>query len=134
MLKVITPTTIAPPASNYSHAIEAPPNARWLYVSGQVGVRPDGTMAEGIDDQAHQAWANLKKNVRLDFRQSADDSTAEQMRRSKFSEGIRGSAQTYAMLAIAAHFTDHEPICERAMQEAQRKGTDIAPLVALHTD
>jgi len=59
MLKAITPTTIAPPASNYSHGIEAPPNARWLYVSGQVGVRPDGTMAEGIHDQAHQAWANL---------------------------------------------------------------------------
>ncbi len=59
MLKVIAPTTIAPPASNYSQAIEVPPNARWLYISGQVGVRPDGTLAEGIEEQGRQAWANL---------------------------------------------------------------------------
>ena len=59
MSTVITPAHIAPPASNYSHGIAVPPNARWLYVSGQVGVRPDGTMAEGIEAQADQAWQNL---------------------------------------------------------------------------
>ncbi len=59
MLTAVTPTTIAPPASNYSQGIVVPPNARWLYISGQVGVRPDGTMAEGIDAQTDRAWRNL---------------------------------------------------------------------------
>jgi len=59
MLKVVSPATIAPPVSNFSHAVEVPPNARWLYISGQVGVDPDGAMAEGTEAQAERAWANL---------------------------------------------------------------------------
>lgn len=59
MLKPIAPATIAPPFSSYSHAIEVPVNARWLFISGQVGVRPDGTLAPGIDAQVDQAWQNI---------------------------------------------------------------------------
>ena len=59
MLTILNPDTIAPPASTYSHAIEIPPNARWLYISGQVGVMPDGTMAEGPEAQLEWTWRNL---------------------------------------------------------------------------
>jgi enamine deaminase RidA (YjgF/YER057c/UK114 family) len=38
MLKRHNPPTIAPPFSRYSHGVEAPAKARWLHVSGQVGV------------------------------------------------------------------------------------------------
>jgi enamine deaminase RidA (YjgF/YER057c/UK114 family) len=49
------PSTVAPPFGAYSHAIEVPPGARWLYVSGQVGVQPDGTL--GADAAAQIEWA-----------------------------------------------------------------------------
>src|SRR5438876_559996 len=44
MLKPINPPTIAPPFSRYSQAVEVPAGLRWLHISGQVGVRPDGTL------------------------------------------------------------------------------------------
>src|SRR5919108_2407507 len=40
MPKYHSPPTIAAPLSCYSHAAEAPAGARWLYVSGQLGIKP----------------------------------------------------------------------------------------------
>ena len=59
MLTIHNPDTIAPPASIYSQGIEVPPNARWLHIAGQVGVKPDGTMAKGFVAQCQQTWENL---------------------------------------------------------------------------
>ena len=59
MLKPINPPTVAPPFSRYSQAIEAPAGLRWLHISGQVGVRPDGTVEHGFPAQAERAWDNL---------------------------------------------------------------------------
>ena len=47
-------------APTYSHGIEVPPNARWLYVSGQVGAGADGKPRDGVEAQTDQAWRNLK--------------------------------------------------------------------------
>jgi 2-iminobutanoate/2-iminopropanoate deaminase len=58
MLKTSNPKTIAPPAAMYSHSVEVPPNARWLYTAGQVGVRPDGTLPDGFEAQHDQIWRN----------------------------------------------------------------------------
>ena len=58
MIKLHTPTSIAAPASCYSHGAEAGPNARWLHISGQVGTNADGSIAEGIEAQIHRVWAN----------------------------------------------------------------------------
>ena len=59
MLKAYNPATMAAPFGAYSHAVEVPPSARWLYVSGQVGVMPDGAMAEGIEGQVDWTFRNL---------------------------------------------------------------------------
>ena len=59
MLKIHNPDTVAPPASIYSQGIEVPPNARWLHIAGQVGVKPDGVMAKGFEAQCKQTWENL---------------------------------------------------------------------------
>jgi 2-iminobutanoate/2-iminopropanoate deaminase len=59
MLKAYNPETVAPPFSRYSHGIDVPASARWLYVSGQVGVAPDGTVRPGAEAQIEQAWRNL---------------------------------------------------------------------------
>ena len=59
MLTTHNPGTIAPAFSRYSLAIEAPAAARWLYVSGQVGVTPDGSFADGPEAQMEAAWRNV---------------------------------------------------------------------------
>ena len=59
MLKRHNPATVHPPAGKYSHGVEVS-NARFLYVSGQVGAKPDGTTASGDEAQCDQAWANVK--------------------------------------------------------------------------
>jgi len=41
-MKSHTPSTIAAPAALYVHGMEVPPGARWLFISGQIGVHPDG--------------------------------------------------------------------------------------------
>jgi enamine deaminase RidA (YjgF/YER057c/UK114 family) len=59
MLRRITPAAISPPLANYSHAVEVPPHARWLYVSGQLGVAPDGSLPGSCAEQAEACFANL---------------------------------------------------------------------------
>jgi len=53
------PSDVPKPASAYSQGIEVKPNARWLHISGQIGVSPDGTVAKGAAAQAEQAWSNI---------------------------------------------------------------------------
>jgi enamine deaminase RidA (YjgF/YER057c/UK114 family) len=59
MLKRLNPATVHAPAGKYSHGVEVPPGARLLYVSGQVGAKPDGSTAPSDAAQCEQAWANL---------------------------------------------------------------------------
>jgi len=59
MLKTLNPVTVAPPFSAYSHAVEIPPGARMLYVSGQLGVAPDGSVPADFAGQADQAFRNV---------------------------------------------------------------------------
>ncbi|RLQ89080.1 RidA family protein [Notoacmeibacter ruber] len=61
MLKTLNPSSVAKPPSNYSQAVLVPPNARWLYVSGQLGVDRDGTLASGFEAQMATAMANVFK-------------------------------------------------------------------------
>ena len=53
------PKTVAAPNGAYSHGVDVPPNARLLYVAGQVGVAPDGSLAPDIEGQSEQAWRNV---------------------------------------------------------------------------
>ena len=64
MLTRITPAAIHPPAANYSHATGVPPNARWLYLSGQVGIAPDGTIPDDAAAQAEICFANIEAILR----------------------------------------------------------------------
>ena len=59
MPRFLNPAAIAAPASNYSHGVEHGASARRLLVSGQVGMRPDGSLAEGFEAQATAAFDNL---------------------------------------------------------------------------
>ncbi len=61
MVKHHNPATVAPPFSSYSHGVEVPAGARWLHVSGQIGVRPDGTLA---GERRGAAGAGLAQRLR----------------------------------------------------------------------
>lgn len=56
---MINPSNVAAPSSSYSHGVLLAPANKRLIVSGQVGVKPDGTIAEGIRAQTEQAIDNL---------------------------------------------------------------------------
>lgn len=58
------PTAVAPPFSAYSHAVEVAPGARWLHVSGQVGVQADGSVPSEPGAQIEQAWRNVLEVVK----------------------------------------------------------------------
>jgi 2-iminobutanoate/2-iminopropanoate deaminase len=59
MLKIHNPKSVAAPIGTYSHGIETPPNARWLHVAGQIGVRPDGSVPATIEEQTEVVWQNV---------------------------------------------------------------------------
>ena len=48
-----------PTSPAYSHAVEVSAPARLLFISGQVGVLADGSIAQGIADQVRAVVANL---------------------------------------------------------------------------
>jgi enamine deaminase RidA (YjgF/YER057c/UK114 family) len=55
----VAPSAIAPPAANYSHAVLAVGAERLLHTSGVVPTAPDGTVPDGLADQAEVVWQNL---------------------------------------------------------------------------
>ena len=58
MLRHLNPEGVAAPGP-YSHGVEASSIQRMLFVSGQVGIGPDGSLAEGISEQTSVAVENL---------------------------------------------------------------------------
>ncbi|HLJ63802.1 MAG TPA: RidA family protein [Stellaceae bacterium] len=58
-MKLHNPATVAPPTAPFSHGAEMPGNARWLYITGQVGTDVDRKLAPDLRGQAEQAWRNV---------------------------------------------------------------------------
>ncbi|MDA0998501.1 MAG: RidA family protein [Proteobacteria bacterium] len=59
MHNIIEPAGIAAPSSNYAHGIATSGADRWLHISGQVGTRPDGTLAGGSEAQMQECWSRI---------------------------------------------------------------------------
>ena len=59
MIELFNPPNVPPPFSRYSQGALASQGMRWLHVSGQVGMRPDGGILSGIEAQLHQTWDNV---------------------------------------------------------------------------
>jgi 2-iminobutanoate/2-iminopropanoate deaminase len=60
MIERVTPEAIHPPLANYRHAVCVPPGARWLFLSGQLGIAPDGTIPQSFEGQAAQCFENIR--------------------------------------------------------------------------
>jgi 2-iminobutanoate/2-iminopropanoate deaminase len=59
MIRLWTPDTMQKPASRYSQLALSDGATRRLEIAGQVGIRPDGTLAEGLVAQLDAAFANV---------------------------------------------------------------------------
>jgi enamine deaminase RidA (YjgF/YER057c/UK114 family) len=55
----VQPSSIAPPAANYAHAMLTEGPARWLHTAGVVPTAPDGSVPAGVAGQAAQVWRNI---------------------------------------------------------------------------
>jgi 2-iminobutanoate/2-iminopropanoate deaminase len=64
MIRPFNPPDVVLPASRYSQCVEVTGDSRWLYISGQVGVAPDGTLREGLSAQLDQCFANIDAALR----------------------------------------------------------------------
>lgn len=53
------PSTLSPPLSNYVHGTEVSAGKRLLFVSGQVGIAPDGSVPSDFRAQADLAFSNV---------------------------------------------------------------------------
>jgi enamine deaminase RidA (YjgF/YER057c/UK114 family) len=64
MPRFLNPATMAPPSSQYSHGVEHGRPGRRLVIAGQVGLRKNGTLAEGLEAQLERCWDNLIEVLR----------------------------------------------------------------------
>jgi len=58
-MKLINPEKIAKPASRYAQGVLHQAAGQRLVISGQVGVKPDGSVEQGLEAQIERAWSNL---------------------------------------------------------------------------
>jgi 2-iminobutanoate/2-iminopropanoate deaminase len=61
MLTHRNPLDVPPSTRLISQAIEVAPGARWLYLSGQIALRPDGTVIEGVEAQMEDVWEKIRR-------------------------------------------------------------------------
>ena len=120
MNKPHNPETVAPPFSTYSHAIESTQNCHVLFISGQVGVKPDGSLAEGIEAQTEAALNNigeLPRSASMDFEDitrlntylvNREDITKVRSVR----EGILGGAEPASTLVLVAGLASEDWLIE----------------------
>ena len=57
------PQNVHPPVGVYSHQIEVTGNERFLILSGQVGMREDGTVPEDPFEQLDVVFENILRNL-----------------------------------------------------------------------
>ena len=59
MLTFLNPESVHTPLGLYSHTAVVPEGTTLLFISGQVGVRRDGTTLSTIGEQADDVFANI---------------------------------------------------------------------------
>ena len=63
MKELRNPQNIHTPLGQYSHQIEITGNERMLVLSGQVGMREDGSVPEDAFEQINVAFENILRNL-----------------------------------------------------------------------
>ena len=58
-MKILNPEAVVKPASNYAQAVGHSAGAERMVIAGQLGLRPDGGLEQGLEAQMERAWANV---------------------------------------------------------------------------
>ena len=58
-MKILNPETVVKPASNYAQAVVHAAGAERMVIAGQLGLRADGSLEEGLEAQMERAWSNV---------------------------------------------------------------------------
>ena len=58
-MQYLNPDEVVKPASNYVQGVVHVTATRRIVVSGQLGLKPDGTIEDGLEAQMERAWSNL---------------------------------------------------------------------------
>ena len=58
-MRIINPDNVVKPASNYAQGIVHSAAAERMVISGQLGLRPDGRLEDGLEAQMERAWSNV---------------------------------------------------------------------------
>ena len=53
------PAAVHAPLGLYSHTVSVPEGTELIFLSGQLGVRPDGSAPTTMEEQADQVFANI---------------------------------------------------------------------------
>ena len=64
MNRYFNPAELAQPFGSYSQGVEITGASKLVYVAGQVGVMPDGTVPTGFEEQVEQAFRNVQGVLR----------------------------------------------------------------------
>tara|TARA_R110002124_G_scaffold58226_4_gene162313 strand:- start:187 stop:576 length:390 start_codon:yes stop_codon:yes gene_type:complete len=62
-LRPLTGDGSPPVEGSYPQAVEVSGATRWLFLSGQIPVAPDGTLAADFRGQCDQVWANVETQL-----------------------------------------------------------------------
>ena len=111
MKRLHNPETVHQPLAAYAHQIEVTEPKRWLVMSGQIGMRPDGSLPDDPIEQIRIALDNIRKNleaagmnikdlVKLTFYLVGEMNTAQ--RREVLSEWLGEYAPCSTLLYVAA--------------------------------
>jgi 2-iminobutanoate/2-iminopropanoate deaminase len=60
MTKFTNPGDVHAPVGGYSHTVVIPPGSELVFISGQVGVRPDGSLPVAFAEQAEVVFENIR--------------------------------------------------------------------------
>ncbi|MDQ3125920.1 MAG: RidA family protein [Pseudomonadota bacterium] len=63
MLRPLTGDGSPPVEGSYPQAVEVIDPPRWLYLSGQIPVAPDGSLATDFTGQCEQVWSNIETQL-----------------------------------------------------------------------
>jgi 2-iminobutanoate/2-iminopropanoate deaminase len=60
MAEFVNPGNVHAPVGAYSHTVSVPPGTELIFISGQVGMRPDGSVPSSFAAQAELVFENLR--------------------------------------------------------------------------
>jgi len=60
MAEFVNPSTVHAPVGSYSHTVSVPPGTQLVFISGQVGMRPDGSVPTSFAEQVEVVFDNIR--------------------------------------------------------------------------